>query len=414
MLALSGLILLGIILLVGLTWMNLRYVSQDVGKNDFLPRWAGTRWFMVRGWSPYSVETTLDIQDMIYGRHARPSEDQGYYLYPFYSVLIYTPFSLAGNYTLARAIWMTVLQISLFGVMLASLSLSRWRPRVWIFMLLLGFVLFWFHSVIALLDSNLLILCTLFMVLSFLSIRSGNDVLGGFLIAIASVRPETMFLVIVFVLIWAISHERWQLFWSVLATIGFLVATGSLFIPDWTLQNIRQVYAYYSHAFVNNPRSLLTYWLPGVGNQLGWAFTLLMAGMLLWEWRAVLHQGFRWFLWTSYLTLAATFLIGMPTKVESYVVLMPALILILGTLDQRWGRMGRWLVVLSILALTLSGWAISIMGVRRGVPLTLDPLIFLFTPVIAIFGLYWVRWMAIYPPQLPLEVLGRQLSGGKR
>jgi hypothetical protein len=140
-----------------MTWLNLRFVAQDVGLNDFLPGWAGTRWFMVRGWSPYSAETTDGIQQLVYGRSARPSEDQGYFLYPLYSSFIYAPFSLIGDYTLARGLWMTVLEFSLFAILLASLSLSGWRPPLWLAVFILLFVFVWYHSVIALLDSHMLI-----------------------------------------------------------------------------------------------------------------------------------------------------------------------------------------------------------------------------------------------------------------
>jgi hypothetical protein len=175
------------------------------------------------------------------------------------------------------------------------------------------------------------------------------------------------------------------------------------------MQNLGQVVQYYMHAEISTPGGLLTYWLPGVGRQLGWAFTLLMVGMLLWEWRAAYQQEFRWFFWAACLTLAATHLIGIYTALENFVVLLPAIILIMGTWDQRWGRIGRVLVLLSLLLFVVGGWGISIIGVRKGIPPSLDPVLYLTTPVLTILGLYWVRWMAIHPPQLPLQVLGRRL-----
>jgi hypothetical protein len=203
------------------------------------------------------------------------------------------------------------------------------------------------------------------------------------------------------------------LFWSFFASLGFMIAVTSLSVPDWIMQNTSQVYRYYTHTFSSTPRGLFTYWLPGVGRQLGWAFTLVGGGILIWEWRAAWRQDFRWFLWTAFLTLSITHLIGVPTSLESYVVLLPAFILILGVWDQRWGKLGRWLVLLSMILMSLGVWGLTIIGVRRGVPPTLDPVLFLFTPLFIILGLYWVRWWAIHPPQLPLEVFGRRLRGGK-
>jgi hypothetical protein len=349
---------------------------------------------------------------MVYGRAARQSEEQGYFLYPFYASFIYAPFSLIGNYILARALWMTVLELSLIGVLLISLSLCRWRPPAWIFILLVAFTLIWYHSVIAILDSHMLILCTLFLTLALLAIRAEHDVMGGFFISLTSVRPEASVLLMVFVLLWAMSQQRWLLFWSIFASLGFMVAVTSLFIPDWMVQNFLQAYRYYTQTFSSTPGGLLTYWLPGVGRQLGWLLTLVLAGMLVWEWRVALRQGFRWFLWTTYLTLAATQLIGIRTSLESFIVLLPAFVLILGTWDQRWGKLGRWLVLLSIIALLVAGWGLSVIGARKGIPPALDPVLFLFTPIFIILGLYWVRWWAIHSPQLPLEMFGRRLRGG--
>jgi hypothetical protein len=94
-----------------LTWINYRYSVQNPGGSDFLPRWVGTRQFLMKAQSPYSDETTQEIQQRFYGRPARSDEDQVLFVYPFYSIFLFGPFALIDDYNLARAIWMTVLRL---------------------------------------------------------------------------------------------------------------------------------------------------------------------------------------------------------------------------------------------------------------------------------------------------------------
>jgi hypothetical protein len=58
----------------GLIWAK-KHFWMNPGGNEFLPRWLGTRSFLTRGWSPYSLETTRQIQSMVYGRQAGSGED---------------------------------------------------------------------------------------------------------------------------------------------------------------------------------------------------------------------------------------------------------------------------------------------------------------------------------------------------
>jgi len=183
-----------------------------------------------------------------------------------------------------------------------------------------------------------------------------------------------------------------------------MIAITSLIIPGWPFENLRQFYTYVTGATSSTLRGQLTYWLPGIGNQLGWGFTLITIGMLIWEWRSAFGQDFRWFYWTACLTLAATPMIGIPTSLEQYVVLVPGFILVLHAWNLRFGNFGILIVLVSILAFVLGGWGLSIMRTQDGIPPTLDPLLHLTMPTILILGLYWVRRTVIHPQQLPLQL----------
>jgi hypothetical protein len=371
--------------------------------NKFFPRWAGTRLLLMKGWSPYSQQTTEEIQLMAYGRSARSGEDRGYFVYPLYSSLIYAPFSLTDNFALANALYMTVLELSVIAVFVISLSLSQWRPSPVLFIFLFIFTALWYHTLRPILSSNASILSALFIITALLAIRSNIDALAGISLALASIKPQMVLILYIFILIWAVSTHRWTLIWSLLGFLVLFIAAGSLLIPNWIIDNIRQVIRFSESNFISTPGAIISYWLPGIGRQVGWALTGIMVGVLLIEWRHSLGKEFRWFYWTVLLTLVINNLIGIYTTLENYIILYPAIILIFALLDKRWGGFGRGLIVLLILIMTVGLWGILVNTANKGSQPDLDPIIFFFMPLLTLFGLYWVRWWAIRPMRLPLE-----------
>ena len=401
--SLGAILFLSILILVGLTWINYQYTTQNQTMNKFLPRWAGTRFLMMKGWSPYSQQTTDEIQQMAYGRLARSGEDRGYFVYPLYSSLIYAPFSLTDDFALANALYMTVLELSVIAIFVISLSLSQWRPSPVLFIFLFIFTALWYHTLRPILSSNASILSALFIITALLAIRSNIDALAGISLALASIKPQMVLILYIFILIWAVSTHRWTLIWSLLGFLVLFIAAGSLLVPNWIVDNIRQVIRFSESKFITTPGAIISYWLPGIGRQVGWALTGIMVGVLLIEWRHSLGKEFRWFYWTVLLTLVINNLIGIYTTLENYIILYPAIILIFALLDKRWGSFGRGLIILLILIITVGLWGILLNTANKGSQPDLDPIIFFFMPLLTLFGLYWVRWWAIRPMRLPLE-----------
>jgi len=401
--SLGAILFLSILIIVGLTWVNYRYTAQNQAMNNFFPRWAGTRLLMMKGWSPYSQQTTDEIQQMAYGRLAQSGEDRGYFVYPLYSSLIYAPFSLTDDFALANALWMTILELSIIAIFVISVSLSQWRPSPVLLIFLFIFTALWYHTLRPILSSNASILSVLFIVLALLAIRSNVDALAGISLALASIKPQMVLILYVFILIWAVSTHRWTLIWSLLGFLVFFIAAGSLLVPNWIVDNIRQVILFSESKFISTPGAIISYWLPGIGRQVGWALTGIMVGVLLIEWRHSLGKEFRWFYWTVLLTLVINNLIGIYTTLENYIILYPAIILISALLDKRWGGFGRGLIVLLILIMTVGLWGILVYTANKGSQPDLDPIIFFFMPLLTLFGLYWVRWWALRPMRLPLE-----------
>jgi hypothetical protein len=393
----AGLALLAILALVFLTWANYRYSVQNPGGSDLLPRWVGTRLLLMKGQSPYSQETTDEIQRLFYGRPARSDEDQVLFAYPFYSIFVFAPVALIKDYNIARAIWMTVLEVCLVLLFAASLSLNRWQLKPLMLAGMLVFAALWYYSIRALINADVSLLVCVFVAAALLAIRAERDGLAGFLLALSTIKPQMVALLLIFILLWAISRRRGILFWSFVGSLGLMVAITALLIPNWIWQNLVQLFAYPAYTLPNTPGEMFAVWVPGVGKRLGVALTVIISGILLWEWRAAWGKDFRWLFWACCLTLAATPMIGIPTATESYMVMFPALVLVFAAWDEQWGLVGRALVALSCLLLFFGLWWLFLVTLQRGDQPVQSLVMFFPLPIFLLACLYWVRWWVLRP-----------------
>ena len=161
-----GMIILLLLFIVALVWINMNYLQPEQPLNDFFARWSGTRLFLLNGWSPYSEQTTAEVQQMAYGRAARRGENPGLFVVPFFSIFIFAPFALVSDFHLANSLWLVLLQISLFAALGLSISLSEWRPKWWVLVLLVLLTFIWFHNLRALNNANYSILAALLRAIS--------------------------------------------------------------------------------------------------------------------------------------------------------------------------------------------------------------------------------------------------------
>jgi hypothetical protein len=227
--------------------------------------------------------------------------------------------------------------------------------------------------------------------------------LAGFLLALATIKPQMVALLIPLVLIWAISNRRWGLIASFLGSLALLIATFSLFISDWIIQNLRQILSYPTYTLASTPGAILAQWVPGVNKQLGWAITGGIFIILIWEWRYALGKDFRWFFWTACLTITLTNMSGIQTATENYVAMSTGLMLVFATWEERWSRAGRWLVITSMVILFFGLWVLFLKTLQTGDQPIQHPIMFFPLPVFLLLILYWVRWWAISPQRLFLD-----------
>jgi len=390
-----------IVLLVELGRMNYTYCQQNPGGNDFLVHWMGTRMLLKDGISPYSDQTATQIQIFAYGHPAQPGQHELRVAYPLYSVLLFIPFALIQDFALARAIWMTLLEVSLILLTFFSIRLFQWKPNLIVLALIFLFSLVWYHAVRTIINGNAVALVALGLLAAFLAIKNGQDEVAGFLFALTTIKPQLVILVILFVLIWAANRRRWRLVSWFFGTMVILIAVSFLFLPDWIIQNIREILRYPGYNPPGTPGAAFSVWFPAMGNRLGWILSGILIILLLIEWFLAIRRKveFPGFFWTAYLTLVASQWIGIQTDPGNFIILFPAIMLVFAMWEQRWKRAGTALTVVSLLILTIGIWAVFLSTVDYRYQPQQSPVLFFPLPLFLFITLYWTRWWAVRQPR---------------
>jgi hypothetical protein len=291
------------------------------GHNDFLSRWEGARSYWVDGLDPYGDEASLNIQVRIYGRPVVKGEDPGLFVYPFYTVFLLWPL-VHLDYAWASAIWMVFLEVCLIAALGLLLDQFGWRPTPLWFAGLAVWGLFSYSSVRGLMLGQLSHLVYFLQVLTIWALAKRLEVVAGVALALSTVKPQMGYLLVPFLLLWALRTRRPRFAFSFAAILGILSATSFMLQPLWLEHWVRQVAVYPSYtpvsgplwALVRLPRLLSsdvaetwTFALPSEV-PLEWTLSVLLHGFLLWAWFDVLvcnrRERFTW-------TLVATLIVSL-------------------------------------------------------------------------------------------------------
>jgi len=391
-----------------LVWGNYRFASANPGGNDFLVQWVGTQAFIQEGVSPYSDETALKIQNMVYGRAARPGEDELRAVYPLYSILLFIPFALIKDFTLARALWMAVLEAGLILMALLTLRLVSWRPKPIILTLFMLFSVFWYHALSPVFLGNVVVLISLGIVGVLLAVHAGQDELAGILLGLITIKPLVVALFLGFIVVWSFFSRRWKIILWLVITIILLSAVGLLLIPDWPLQIFREILRNQQYSPVDNITKALVEWMPGIGSRLGTVLSILVGAVTLVEWVIARKANFRGFLWAVCFTLTASQWIGIPTDPVNFIIIYPALVLTFAIWVERWRSGGEVLSVISMFVIFAGLWAIVFNNAGMAQMLEQNPVLFFPLPFIAFLLLYWIRWWVVRPPSVWYELLVKE------
>lgn len=349
-------ILLIVLLLALLTFANWQFAKQNKAGVDFLIRWLPTRLVLFEGYeSPYSEQVSHKVELFQYGHSASEIEVNGNFLYPHYFMLFTLPFALIENFTFARMLWMTLLEISQIAIIFLSLKIVDFKPKKSTLLLLLFISLLSTYFVQPIIDGNPSSLSALFVVLCLFFLSKEKDWLAGVFLACSTLKPQMVILFCVLVWWWAFSNKRWKVMISSATGVSVLMGVSFLFQPNWFSEFIGQLMIYQGVASPNNPTAILSVYFPASGATIAFVLNILCIALLLFEWIRLYKKGFQHFFWTACITFALLPLTGIAFGNRNLVVLLPAIVMIISALHKQFPKKSIWWD-LSLIALLLYSW----------------------------------------------------------
>ena len=397
------LVCLALAALGGLVWANTMFVRAQPAEKDFLVPWLGARTFIQYGDSPYSIPATQRAQILYYGRLASTGQDPLVLWLPFPEELLYFPIALVTDYVLARAIWITGLEIALVALVFLSLRLTGWKPgRIFLPVILL-FPLLWVYGAFSMDSGSAAGFVALALVGFLLALRNERDELAGGLLILLFFSARFTGVLAFFIFWWIIYQHRWRILWGFLMGLAVLLGLAFLFLPGWFLPFLTGLLSHSSFNPGISSIDIFTTWSPVVGQRLGWVLAAVLLLLLFFEWGNTLAKDFRALLWMVCLTVSVTPLLGIPLVPKDYLILILPLMLFLTLLGERRPWLKRWGVPGIVIIILAGLWFLTLALVNANAYASLAAILILLLPVLLLIGLHWMRWWFTHTVPTGLE-----------
>ena len=331
--------------------------------SDLYPRWLGARELLLHGRDPYGAEVTREIQVGYYGRaldHSRagdPKDQQGF-AYPVYVVFALSP-AVRLPFALVQ-MWFSPLLILLTAAStLIWIRSLGWRnsflARIVVIVLALGSL----AVMQGLKLEQMSLLVAGFIAIAILFLIRDYQVGAGIVLALASMKPQLVALLLVWLGLWTLGDARRRYRWAVSFVVGMAIqiAAGEWYLPHWIARFWQAAWEYRDYTAAI---SVLEKWVgPPAGRTLEIvAFVLLMR--LCWierTWAAKTTAFAR----TTSVVLAFTVLLIPTDSVYNQVLLIPALLMLFEERHALWRRSAASrLLLLTVAMLVAWPWITSV------------------------------------------------------
>jgi hypothetical protein len=314
--------------------------------SDLYPRWLGTRELLLHHRDPYSAEVTREIQTGYYGRPLDPGraddprvdepKDQQGFAYPLHVVFLLAPtVSLPFPVVQAGFRWLLVL-LTLASIFL-WLGVLRWHPSVTITAILIVLTFGSYAVVQGIKLQQLTLVVSALLAGCAAALGAGYFSLGGFLLALATIKPQLALPVAGWLVLWAVSEwrRRQVFFWSfALTTTVFLLASEYL-LPGWIGRFRGAVAAY--RQYTGGAGSLLDVLARPILGEILAAVAVIAVAVSGWRARRAAHDSVAFSTMFS-LVLLVTLVIIPSFAPYNQVLLLPAVFLIAISWKELWGR----------------------------------------------------------------------------
>jgi hypothetical protein len=332
--------------------------------SDLYPRWLGARELLLHGRDPYSTEVTQEIQAGYYGRPLDPNrpedpKDEQRFAYPVYVAFLLAPLV---KLPFPDVRWISIAVLSILSALSVLLWMDalRWRLRPWATLVCLLLVMDSLALVQGIKLQQLTLLVGALLAASIALIPRGKLFLAGALLAVATIKPQLLWLLGFWLFVWTVARwrERQNLLWGFASMMAVLLIGAEFILPGWIGRFANAVIAYQRYtggAAISD--QLETH----IGREL-----LILIGILgiAWQsWRArESPANSQEFQATCALALALTVVLVSITAPYNQVLLLPAVFLIAKHWRELWERSLLGRVFASLTALFIAWPWISSLG----------------------------------------------------
>jgi hypothetical protein len=233
--------------------------------SDLYPRWLGARELLLHGRNPYSAEITREIQQGYYGRpldSARPDDpkDQQGFAYPAYVALLLAPTVKVPFDTVQTGFRWLLVGLAAASILL-WLAVLHWKTPARSVLILIVLVLGWWPMVQGFKLQQLSLLVAGLLAASGACVTGGWFLLAGGFLALATIKPQLAWPLVLWLLLWAASD--WRSRRRFVFGFGFvmllLLGGAELLLPGWLRMFVEAIRQY--HQYTQNQSVLV--WLFG-------------------------------------------------------------------------------------------------------------------------------------------------------
>lgn len=365
------LLLLSFVILYSLAIYQV-WVREQGNAFDLYQRWLGARAMLFHGQNPYSEEVTREIQLGMYGRLAREGEDQQGFAYPAYVAFVILFFVML-PFPVAVTLWLVSQQFWLLASVLLILRWLRWSVKTPMLLLVAAVAMLYRYSVIVLLMGQFSILVLFLLATALWAYGERRYLLAGACLALTTIKPQLIFLLIPVWLAWAIFRRQWTFLASFGSLMALLLILPWFFVDDWIASFFSAMQSYRGYSSTLNPleRSFSLLFSAPAAGLLTIVISLALLAYLLLILRRVVKKGTNhsFYLVISVATLV-TLLVSPETSVYNMVLILLPALFCLRYLHASQGATPKLLWLAPWSTLTLIPWLSWI--IRQSFPLDID------------------------------------------
>ncbi len=308
--------------------------------SDLYPRWLGARELLLRHRDPYSAEITREIQRGYYGRPLDPHlpgdpTDQQGFAYPVYVAFLLAPTIALPFPAVQEGFRWLLVALAVASVFLWMRALT-WRPSIPVQAILVILTLGSFPAAQGIKLQQLSLLVGSLIAASAAAVAAGRFALSGFLLALATIKPQLALPLAGWLGLWTLGdwRLRQRFLWGFAITMAALLAASEYVLPGWMSEFHRAVVAY--RVYTGGAGSLLDVLLTPLWGKAAGAAAVIGILWTGWRLRRASTDALA-FTMMSALVLAVTLVIVPSFAPYNQILLLPAVFL----LARFWNPLGR-------------------------------------------------------------------------